>query len=57
MVDRAFAKKPGERFASATEFRDALTPHFDPYIGNPLAIAAVVRGLFGATESAPALKR
>lgn len=51
LVDRGFAKNLKDRFASAAEFRDALVPHFDPNIGTPLAIAAVVRGLFGAAGS------
>lgn len=48
VVERGFAVDPAERFQSAAEFAHALEPHFDPNIGTPLAIAAVVRGLFGA---------
>jgi serine/threonine protein kinase len=37
-----------KRFPTARAFSDALLPHFNELIGTPLAIAAVVRGLFGA---------
>jgi serine/threonine protein kinase len=47
-VMRGFARDPAARYPSAAAFRDALQPHFDDLIGNPMAIAAVVRGLFGA---------
>lgn len=50
VLTRAFSKKPKNRFHSAAEFAAALVPHFDERIGTPLAIAAVVRGLFGASE-------
>jgi serine/threonine-protein kinase len=50
IVDRGFAKDATLRFATAAEMRDTLAPHFDPNVGTPLAIAAVVRMLFGATE-------
>ena len=39
---------PSRRFGSARAFADALVPHYNELIGTPLAIAAVVRGLFGA---------
>ena len=38
---------PGERFEDAGTFAAALGPLYDDRIGTPLAIAAVVRGLFG----------
>jgi serine/threonine protein kinase len=44
---KGFEKKLKNRFHSAAEFAAALSGHFDANIGNPLAIAAVVRGLFG----------
>lgn len=47
-VMRGIAPDPAERYPSAAHFALALRPHFDERIGNPLAIAAVVRGLFGA---------
>lgn len=50
VLKRAFAKKPKDRFQSAAEFAAALLPHYDERIGTPLAIAAVVRGLFGASD-------
>ncbi|MGI5862432.1 MAG: serine/threonine protein kinase [Myxococcales bacterium] len=48
VIMRGFARDPSERYRDATSFADALRPHFDDLIGNPMAIAAVVRGLFGA---------
>lgn len=47
-VMRALARDPAERYPSAAHFALALRPHYDERIGNPMAIAAVVRGLFGA---------
>jgi eukaryotic-like serine/threonine-protein kinase len=52
VITRAFSARVEDRFPSAAEFAEALAPHFDERVGNPLAIAAVVRGLFGATEEA-----
>lgn len=54
VIERAFAAKPGDRFTSAAEFAQALAPLYDERIGTPLAIAAVVRGLFGAEARRPA---
>jgi serine/threonine-protein kinase len=48
IITRGFAAKREQRFKSAAEFAAALEPLFDPLVGTPLAIAAVVRGLFGA---------
>lgn len=50
ILERGFAFSPQDRFASAAEFAQALVPHFDENVGTPLAIAAVVRGLFGNAE-------
>lgn len=50
VLTRAFSKRPKDRFETAAEFSEALVPHFDERIGTPLAIAAVVRGLFGASD-------
>jgi serine/threonine-protein kinase len=50
IVDKGFAAKRQERFQTAAEFAEALTPHFDERVGTPLGIAAVVRGLFGAGD-------
>ena len=47
-LNRALGADPEARFATARDFGDALVPHYNELIGNPLAIAAVVRGLFGA---------
>lgn len=50
VLARAFDADPELRFASAAEFRAALGPLFDERVGTPLAIAAVVRGLFGTSD-------
>jgi eukaryotic-like serine/threonine-protein kinase len=52
LVDRALAPDPAQRPASAQEYACALAQLYDERIGTPLAIAAVVRGLFGAQEGA-----
>jgi serine/threonine-protein kinase len=54
VIARGFAVDPQQRFASAAEFAEALTPLYDERIGTPLAIAAVVRGLFGAADAGSA---
>lgn len=48
VIDRGFAVEREERFSSAEAYAQALAPLYDETIGTPLAIAAVVRGLFGA---------
>ncbi len=48
VLERGFARDPAKRFPSAAEYARALEPLYDPNVGTPLAIAAVVRGLFGA---------
>jgi serine/threonine protein kinase len=48
IVAKGFAEHPEDRFRSAREFGAALAPLYDERVGNPMAIAAVVRGLFGA---------
>ncbi|MHB8873860.1 MAG: serine/threonine protein kinase [Myxococcaceae bacterium] len=47
-VERGFALDPGARFQSAAEFAETLAPLYDELVGTPLAIASLVRGLFGA---------
>jgi serine/threonine-protein kinase len=47
VVDRALSLDPRQRFQTAAEFAAALEPHHDERVGTPLAIAALVRGLFG----------
>ena len=42
---------PEDRFVTAEAFAEALAPHYDERVGTPLAIAAVVRGLFGITDA------
>lgn len=50
VLERAFAPRLADRFASASEFADALMPLYDSRIGTPLAISAIARGLFGPDE-------
>ncbi len=47
MVLRCLSPDPEERYPSAAAFADEIATRYDPAIGTPLAIAAVVRGLFG----------
>jgi eukaryotic-like serine/threonine-protein kinase len=51
VVQRGFSIDPAERFATAAEMAAALIPLYDELVGTPLAIASVVRGLFGAGEA------
>jgi serine/threonine-protein kinase len=55
VVRRAFSERPEDRFTTAESFAQALAPHYDERVGTPLAIAAVVRGLFGASDIMPAV--
>lgn len=50
LVARAFDIDPAMRFQTAREFADELAPLYDERVGTPLAIAAVVRGLFGTSD-------
>ena len=54
VLTRGFEKKPIHRYADAAAFAAALTPHFDPHVGTPLAIASLVRGLFDHKAQDPA---
>jgi serine/threonine protein kinase len=47
VLERALARDHRVRFQTAGEFVNAIRPHLDERIGTPLAIASVVRGLFG----------
>ena len=49
IVDRGFSRKAKQRFEHASQFSQALEGLLDERVGTPLGIAAVVRGLFGAT--------
>jgi hypothetical protein len=40
--------EPGRRVLTASAFAADVAASYDPAVGTPLAIAAVVRGLFGA---------
>jgi eukaryotic-like serine/threonine-protein kinase len=51
IIHRGFAIDPEDRFPSAQAYAEALVPHYDERVGTPLAIAAVVRGLFGISDS------
>jgi serine/threonine protein kinase len=48
MVLRCLSPDPVDRYASAAAFAAEVAARYDPGIGTPLAIASVVRGLFGA---------
>ncbi len=50
IVERALSPRREDRFATARELSKALEPCFDPIVGTPLAIAALVRGLFGSVS-------
>lgn len=50
LIARAFDADPAHRYASAAEFGEALRPLYDERVGTPLAISAVVRGLFGTAD-------
>ena len=47
LVLRCLAPKGAERWPSAAAFAAEVASRYDPAIGTPLAIASVVRGLFG----------
>lgn len=47
LVLRCLARDPAERWPSAAAFAEEIATRYDPAIGTPLAIAALVRGLFG----------
>ncbi len=48
VISLAFSREPSERYPTAADFADAIRPYYNDLVGTPLAIAAVVRGLFGA---------
>ncbi len=48
LVLRCLAPRPEDRWASAAALAGEIASRYDPAVGTPLAIAAVVRGLFGA---------
>ncbi len=48
LVLRCLAPAPSDRWPSAAAFSAEIATRYDPAIGTPLAIASVVRGLFGA---------
>ncbi len=46
VIDRGFAPDEADRFPNAAAMAKALQPLYDERVGTPLAISAVVRGLF-----------
>ncbi len=50
IVLRCLSPDPAERYPSAAAFSAEISRCYDPSVGTALAIAAVVRGLFGAAE-------
>jgi serine/threonine protein kinase len=51
LVLRCLAPRPEDRWESAAALGAELARRYDPAVGTPLAIAAVVRGLFGAAAA------
>lgn len=51
LIDKGFAAKPANRLRSGAEFAFALRKHYDERVGTPLAIAALVRGLFEGPQA------
>jgi serine/threonine protein kinase len=47
MVLRCLSPDPRDRYPTAASFAEEAGTRYDPAVGTPLAIAAVVRGLFG----------
>ena len=47
LVLSCLQREPGRRIATASSFADEVGASYYPAVGTPLAIAAVVRGLFG----------
>ncbi len=50
LLARVFDADPQHRYQSAAAFAEALMPLYDERVGTPLAISAIVRGLFGTTD-------
>lgn len=50
LIARAFDIDPAMRFQTAREFADEIAPLYDERVGTPLAVSAVVRGLFGTSD-------
>lgn len=58
ILERGFSRKAADRFGTAHQYAQALHGLYDERIGNPMAIAAVVRGLFDSPSGAhPVPKR
>ncbi|MBK7863796.1 MAG: serine/threonine protein kinase [Archangiaceae bacterium] len=54
VLTRALDPDPSRRYPDAAAFLAALQPEFDPNVGTPLAVSAVVRGLFGTVRTSVA---
>jgi serine/threonine protein kinase len=50
LVLRCLAPDPADRWPTAAALAEEIAQRYDPAIGTPLAIAAVVRGLFGTHD-------
>ncbi len=50
LIAKAFSKNPGDRFPDAKSYAAALEGLYDERVGTPLAISAIVRGLFGLSD-------
>jgi serine/threonine protein kinase len=50
LVAKGLSNDPAERFPDALSYAQALEGLYDERVGTPLAISAVVRGLFGLTD-------
>jgi serine/threonine-protein kinase len=50
VVAKGFAVDPAARFPDAKSYADALEGLYDERVGTPLAISAMVRGLFGVSD-------
>lgn len=50
VLKKALSLHPAERFKDAREFAAALEELTDPAVGTSLALASIVRGLFGTTQ-------
>ena len=51
VLGRALTLDPAGRFQDAEDFAQALEALLDERVGTPLAVAAVVRGLFGTSDA------
>ncbi len=50
LIGQAFSEDPAARFPDAKSYAAALEGLYDERVGTPLAISAIVRGLFGVVD-------